>query len=397
MKAHTEHHTLPYICMNAIGNSLVLDEMLRDVISAFVSHTGATGGKYLSSLYPRKSIVSIGKGFNLPRSFGKEIDSYAIHVLEGSERILDVPIGSEHFLFAFEDDNGIDELGTMFSGFRTKLTNAIDACRNVERLHQLNNALELQVDEAKSKNEITEKMMITQSRMAIMGEMIGMIAHQWRQPITVIGMITNNTILTLEFEELNKQQLLDDLNVIDKQIHYLSATIDDFRNFFRPNKLPQNITSREISNDLLMILGTNYKNFGINLRFEGDVDTTFFTYKNELLQVFLNILTNSKDAFEERYIADPFILFHTLQSEEMITFLIEDNAGGIADNIIDRVFDPYFSTKSEKNGTGLGLYMSAIIVEKHLGGSIHVCSDSIGTIFTISIPRNHTKDMTYVF
>jgi len=253
------------------------------------------------------------------------------------------------------------------------------------------------VIEAKSKHEITEKMMITQSRMAIMGEMIGMIAHQWRQPITVIGMITNNTILTLEFEELNKQLLLDDLNVIDKQIHYLSSTIDDFRNFFRPNKLPQNITLREISNDLLTMLGKNYKNFGINMTFEGEVDTPFVTYKNELMQVFLNILTNAKDAFDERHIQEPFIHFRTSHNEDIITFSIQDNAGGIAVEIIDKVFDPYFSTKEEKNGTGLGLYMSAIIIEKHLNGSIHVSSDTDGTVFTLSIPLNYNKDMTYVF
>lgn len=397
MKAHTEHQTLAYSCMNAIGNSLVLDEMLNDVISTFVCHAGASGGTYLSVLPSRKNIVNVGKSFEIPATLSGATETYAIHPISGSEKILDIPIGAEHFLFLFEDDEGIDALGEMFFGFRTKLTNAIDACRSVERLRELNAALEHQVVEAKSKHEITEKMMITQSRMAIMGEMIGMIAHQWRQPITVIGMITNNTILTLEFEELNKQQLLDDLNVIDKQIHYLSATIDDFRNFFRPNKLPQNITLREISNDLLTMLGKNYKNFGINLTFEGDVDVPFITYKNELMQVFLNLLTNAKDAFEERRITDPFILFRTVHSEEMITFSIQDNAGGIAEEIIDKVFDPYFSTKEEKNGTGLGLYMSAIIIEKHLGGSIHVCSDSDGTIFTLSIPINYTKDMTYVF
>lgn len=397
MKNDPKQHTLAYSCMNAIGNSLVLEEMLTDVISTFVSHTGALGGKYLTSVPVRKSIVSIEKDFNIPGTLSNGTEAYGVYRPVTSPLILDIPIGNEHFVFAFEKDSGIDTYGTMFSGFKRKLTNAIDACRSVGRLHELNVALEHQVVEAKSKHEITEKMMITQSRMAIMGEMIGMIAHQWRQPITVIGMITNNTILTLEFEELHKEQLLDDLNVIDKQIHYLSSTIDDFRNFFRPNKLPQNITMREISNDLLTMLGKNYKNFGINLTFEGDVDTPFVTYKNELMQVFLNIFTNAKDAFDERHIPEPFILFRTSNHEEMITFLIQDNAGGIAEEIVDKVFDPYFSTKVEKNGTGLGLYMSAIIIEKHLNCSIQVSSDSEGTAFSLSIPINYNKDMTYVF
>jgi signal transduction histidine kinase len=397
MKDYSKQHTLAYVCMNAIGNSLVLENMLSDVITTFVHHTGALGGKYLTSAPTRKKIVTVEKDFDIPVTLCTAPEEYSIVAVASLGYILDIPIGNEHFLFAFENSDGTDGYGRMFAGYKTKLTNAIDACRSTERLHELNTALENQVVEAKNKNEITEKMMITQSRMAIMGEMIGMIAHQWRQPITVIGMITNNTILTLEFDEINKQHLLDDLNVIDKQIHYLSTTIDDFRNFFRPNKLPQSVSLREMSNDLLTMLGKNYKNFGINLTFTGDVDAAFVTYKNELMQVFLNILTNSKDAFEERLIPEPFIQFNSVYNEENIVFSIRDNAGGISEEIIDKVFDPYFSTKEEKNGTGLGLYMSAIIIEKHLNGSIQVSNDTDGTVFTLSIPTNYTKDITYVF
>jgi signal transduction histidine kinase len=397
MKDYSKQHTLAYVCMNAIGNSLVLENMLSDVITTFVHHTGALGGKYLTSAPTRKKIVTVEKDFDIPVTLCTAPEEYSIVAVASLGYILDIPIGNEHFLFAFENSDGTDGYGRMFAGFKTKLTNAIDACRSTERLHELNTALENQVVEAKNKHEITEKMMITQSRMAIMGEMIGMIAHQWRQPITVIGMITNNTILTLEFDEINKQHLLDDLNVIDKQIHYLSTTIDDFRNFFRPNKLPQSVSLREMSNDLLTMLGKNYKNFGINLTFTGDVDTAFVTFKNELMQVFLNILTNSKDAFEERLIPEPFIQFNSVYNEENIVFSIRDNAGGISEEIIDKVFDPYFSTKEEKNGTGLGLYMSAIIIEKHLNGSIQVCNDAGGTLFTLTIPTNYTKDITYVF
>ncbi|WP_295052397.1 HAMP domain-containing sensor histidine kinase [Sulfuricurvum sp.] len=397
MKDYSAQLPLAYSCINAIGNSLVLEEMLSDVISTFVRNTGAVGGKYLAGSTGIRTIVTVENDFDLPDCLCAETEAYAISRSGPYGATLDVPIGSEHFLFSFEKECDIDALGEMFSGFRTKLSNAIDACRSVERLRELNIVLENQVVEAKSKHEITEKMMITQSRMAIMGEMIGMIAHQWRQPITVIGMITNNTILTLEFDELNKQQLLDDLNVIDKQIHYLSSTIDDFRNFFRPNKLPQTITLREISNDMLTMLGKNYKNFGITLTFEGELDTPFVTYKNELLQVFLNIFTNAKDAFEERHCTEPFIRFNVSQKGEQIIFSIQDNAGGIPENIIDKIFDPYFSTKEEKNGTGLGLYMSAIIIEKHLYGAINVSSDPIGSLFTLSLPINYNKEITYVF
>ena len=378
-------HTIAYASMNAIGNTLNLEEMLKEVISTFVCQTGAIGGKFLTPSSETQCSVHQGSEFSIPAHLGDPQKTYTLHTLI-STLVLDIPVGKDHFLFAYQEENNIAVYGSIFSNLATKLINAIEGCRLLQ-----------QVVEAKSKHEITEKMMITQSRMAIMGEMIGMIAHQWRQPITVIGMITNNIILTLEYDTIDKQQLLDDLNVVDKQIHYLSSTIDDFRNFFRPNKLPQTLTLDEISNDLLTMLGKNYKNFGINLTFEGDTKLPFISYKNELIQVFLNILTNAKDAFEERHVQDPFILFRASENKDAMTFSIQDNAGGIPETIIDNIFDPYFSTKKEKNGTGLGLYMSAIIVEKHLNGSIAVSSDLEGTLFTLTIPINYDKDMTYVF
>gem|GEM_PF-757162 len=388
MIVFTEQHNIAYACMNSIGNSLILEDMLSDVISTFVSHTEALGGKYILSHPLKKSVVSIESDFNIPDNLSHETKNYTIFPVEPNRSVLDIPIGNEHFLFAFEKGVDVDTYGRMFSSFRTKLAIAIDACRSVARLHELNTVSKhLTVDAAGSKYEVTEEMLMTQSRMAIMGEMIGMIAHQWRQPITVIGMIANNAILTMmTFSEINQQQLLRDLNVIDQQIHDLSSIIDDFHNFFRPNKVPQTVTFHEISNDLLTVLGITYKNIGINLSFESDADTSFVTYKNELMEVFLNILSNAKEAFEERRISNPFIRFKSFHDNEMIGFIIQDNAGGIDKDIIDKIFDPYFSTKKEKNGTGLGLYMSAVVIEKHLNGSIRASCDDDGTIFSISIP-----------
>jgi signal transduction histidine kinase len=231
-------------------------------------------------------------------------------------------------------------------------------------------SLEEQLQEAEIKIQLLEKMMIDQSRLAIMGEMIGMIAHQWRQPITIIGMITNNTVLDIQLGESKQQQLLEDMDLIDKQVHYLSRTIDDFRNFFRQNKLPQSVTMRDISNELLTIFGKTFDNNHIALTFEGEIELEFTTYKNELLQVFLNLLSNSRDAIELKAIENPCICITVTTSSNFIIFEIQDNAGGIPDEIIGYIFQPYFTTKSEKDGTGLGLYMSSIIIEKHLFGTI---------------------------
>lgn len=260
-----------------------------------------------------------------------------------------------------------------------------------------NLSLEDQIKEANLKIELLEQMMISQSRMAIMGEMIGMIAHQWRQPITIIGMITNNAIIDLQINEWEKDKLIQDLQSVDKQVHYLSHTIDDFRNFFRPNKLPQQITFQEISSEIITILGKNFETNQIQLIFSGDFSIPITTYKNELLQVFLNILNNAKDAFLEKKITSPVIHIRAQMVENKINFEIQDNAGGIHSEHIRHIFEPYFSTKDEQHGTGLGLYMSAIIIQKHIGGSIEAFSKGDETVFKISIPIKLTQDNLHVY
>ena len=387
--------TIAYECINAIGNSLKLEEMLHDVLSTFVRVTGAVGGKYILTLPHIQSIVSVGIDFDVPKVPTQNTQSFEIFTLKNGSFILNIPIREEHFLFIFKDKQDLKMLGNMFSNFRIKLMNAIDACRSVEKLHAINKNLKHQVSEEKNKNILNEKVMINQSKMAIMGEMIGMIAHQWRQPITVIGMTTNNIIIDFQMGEFSKKRTLNDLNLIDKQIHYLSQTIDDFRNFFKPHKLPIKFTLREIQHELDIILGKSFQTNKISLTFTGDLKTEICTHKNELLQVFLNILTNAKDAFVEKMVKKPQIEFNSHVEEDTIYFSIKDNAGGIPQEYIEKIFDPYFSTKDEKQGTGLGLYMSAIIIEKHLNGSIKVDSASPMTTFSIKIKQSGDTNNVY--
>jgi signal transduction histidine kinase len=284
----------------------------------------------------------------------------------------------------------VQSLLSQFQNFKRQMMN-----KKSDLTQQL--SLKEQLQEAEIKIQLLEKMMINQSRLAIMGEMIGMIAHQWRQPITIIGMVTNNTILDIQLGESTQQQLLDDMGLIDKQVHYLSRTIDDFRNFFRQNKLPQSVTMRDISNELLTIFGKTFDNNHITLTFEGEIELEFTTYKNELLQVFLNLLSNSKDALELKVIENPYICITVTTSANFIIFEIQDNAGGIPDEIIGHIFKPYFTTKSEKDGTGLGLYMSSIIIEKHLFGTIAATNQDQGTKFTITLPMNQDPKRTHVY
>lgn len=384
--------SIAYECISAIGNSLILEEMLTEVISTFVHHTGSVGGKYIVISPEIKSILNIGNDFEIPKILSKNSDGFEIHLIHIGSYLLDIPIGNDHFIFCFKENDNIEMFGTMISSFRTKLANSINACRSVEELNTLNLRLTGQIVEEKHKNALTEKLMISQSRMAIMGEMIGMIAHQWRQPITIIGMITNNVMMDMQMDDLDISRLSKDLELVDKQVHYLSQTIDDFRNFFRPNKRPQRITFGELSNELTTILGKSFETHRILLVFKGDSSSTFITYKNELLQVFLNMMSNSKDAFVEANKGEGEITLVSSFSDASVTFTVHDSAGGIPASIIDRIFEPYFSTKNELNGTGLGLYMSATIIEKHLKGSICVSSDTSGTTFTIILPIQITEE-----
>jgi len=390
-------HFIAFECLNSIGNSLELEEMLSEVISTFMRWSGAIAGKYIESESLKCVIKHIGIDFSTPEMLIDSDEPFGLHqTSEGT--ILDVPVDSGHFLFVFQEDAAVESFGIMLSTFKIKLFNAINACRNVENLRTLNFYLEQQLDVEKNKNTMTEKLMISQSRMAVMGEMIGMIAHQWRQPITVIGIIANNTLLDIQLENTNSQQLTNDLKLIDKHIHFLSRTIDDFRNFFRPNKLPQSVTFGEIAKDLTSIVGKSFDSYQISLSFEGDSEIALTTYKNELLQVFLNILNNAKDAFAENINEHPAIRFHLSENKkDSLLFLISNNAGSIPAHILGRIFEPYFSTKSEKNGTGLGLYMSSIIVENHLKGSLLACSDANETTFAVRIPKNNNEKQYNVY
>ena len=232
-----------------------------------------------------------------------------------------------------------------------------------------------------------EEMIISQSRQAAMGEMIGMIAHQWRQPITVIAMGANNILVDIELEQGNEDNFKVEANSILQQTEYLSKTIDDFRNFFRPNKGKEESNIQDILLEAKQIMGTSLEYHNVSLSIQEIDVKPIYTYSRELLQVFLNLLKNSKEAIESKEIKNGYINISLEDTKETIVINICDNAGGIDENIINKVFNPYFSTKDAKTGTGLGLYMSKTIVDKHLNGTISVANTEEGVCFKITLKR----------
>jgi PAS domain S-box-containing protein len=232
-----------------------------------------------------------------------------------------------------------------------------------------------------------EEMLVVQSRHAAMGEMISMIAHQWRQPLSVISMGANNILIDIELENLKTEELIRNCEIILRQTQELSSTIDDFRDFFKPKSSVDTTTPKELFTNLFKIIDKSLENNNISVEINHqNQDREIQTYSRELVQILLNIVLNAKDALLQTKERERKIRITTLFSGEKFEILICDNAGGIADEYIENVFDAYFTTKEKKNGTGIGLYMSKSIVEKHLRGSITCYNDNEGACFSIKIP-----------
>ena len=240
-------------------------------------------------------------------------------------------------------------------------------------------------------NDITklkqsEDMMISQSKYAAMGEMLNLISHQWRQPLTSIAMDINNILLDISLESLDHNILEDNCKDMLNQLNYLSNTVDDFRDFFKPKDKKSSIKISKVIEDLNLLVGKSlqYNDITVKTLIEDDIEINI--YKGKLVQVLLSIINNAKDIFKDSNIKNKKIDVLVNKDKENLIIKIVDNAGGIKKENINKIFEPYFSTKIEKNGTGLGLYISMTIVVKHLKGELLVNNVSDGACFTIKLP-----------
>ncbi len=254
-----------------------------------------------------------------------------------------------------------------------------------KKIEELNRDLEKRVSEEVKKNREKEKQLLHQSRLAQMGEMISMIAHQWRQPLSAISSSSLAINVKAKLGKLDKDTAIDLSGKISEYSQHLSSTIDDFREFFKPNRGKEETTFESLVKSALSIVEVSLKNKNIEVRLDLKCDATLTTYPNELKQVILNLIKNAEDAVCERKVSEPYIEIKTYTTEKSAVLEVCDNAGGVPDNIIDKIFDPYFSTKLEKNGTGLGLYMSKIIIEEHCNGKLEVHNGPEGAVFKITL------------
>lgn len=262
-----------------------------------------------------------------------------------------------------------------------------------EKLNILTHKLEERVEEEVRKNEEKTRQLIQQNRLAQMGEMISMIAHQWRQPLAAISATTNNIMIKLLIgDEISKSELQDEINLISNYSHHLSMTIDDFRNFFKTDKEKTNVTLEEIINSSILIMKSSLDSNYIKVNLDLNCNSKMYLYTNEVSQVILNILKNAEDALLEKKVENPLIKIKTYEEDSFAIVKISDNAGGVPEKIIDKIFDPYFSTKKNKEGTGIGLYMSKMIINEHCNGFLSVTNNKDGATFKIKFKLEQDKE-----
>ena len=289
----------------------------------------------------------------------------------------------------------------LFLAFVVFLHN-FDDIRLIKETHELHENLSQQVHEQTAELEDkVEALKKAQSelanadKMAAMGEMIGNIAHQWRQPLSAISSSSSSIRVQKELGILDDESLFEMVDNITNHTQYLSQTIEDFRNYFRNDKQKIEFDIKElIDSDLNIIKGKLYDNEIKVINHAKNIKIN--NYKSEFSQAIMNFLSNAMDALIEHKENDRMIFISTSQKHGNVTIKIRDNAGGIPDDIIDKIFDPYFTTKHKSQGTGVGLFMTKDIIHKHMEGELKVKNKEFshkhkkykGAQFTIKLSLN---------
>ena len=268
---------------------------------------------------------------------------------------------------------------------------------NAQELEILNQSLENKVEKEIEKNREKEQLLVQKSKFIALGEMISNIAHQWRQPLSELSSILMYIKFKHSINALDDKTMQKKSEEADRVLEYMSHTIDDFRNFFMPKKAKENFYLYKAVNSVMIIVSSTLKNYNINVDIQINQKIKLNTYLNEYEQVLLNIITNAKDILIEKKIENPFIKITAYEEEEYVVMFIEDNGGGVTVEPKGKIFEPYFTTRADNDGTGIGLYMSKIIVDKNMKGRLRVRNTSLGAKFGIFVPKYEivSKDIKF--
>ena len=253
-----------------------------------------------------------------------------------------------------------------------------------EKLHNLATNLDKKVQEKTLENAKKDRLLQNQSKLAELGDMIGNIAHQWRHPLTRLSLTLQNLKAFQSKGKLNDEILNESLATSLHQIEFMSNTIDNFKDFYKKDAKKKKFFILDAYYSILNIIGPVLEHRNIKISIEDKNKESIFGNKNEFSQVLMNLIINAKDAIEENKIINPKIDICIKKENKELMIYVQDNAGGIPEDIVSHIFDPYFTTKKEK-GTGIGLYLSKAIIEEKMNGKIKVENNKKGALFTIII------------
>ena len=253
--------------------------------------------------------------------------------------------------------------------------------QRTEELETFNHKLQDEISKAVEKNRTQENILMQQAKMAEIGSMVESIAHQWRQPLNILGLAM--TRLNINISLGNNNDMGNVIDIVEQQIEYMSQTIDDFRNFFKQDRTQTQVNVYHLIEEVETLLGPLLTSKKIELIKNIDRTIEVLVYHNELKQVLLNIVNNAREAIEHSKNTTREITVSCVSDKYHCKITVEDSGGGVPHHIVDKIFDPYFTTKFESQGTGIGLYMAKMIIEKHCFGKLSVYNIKNGACFEI--------------
>jgi len=284
-----------------------------------------------------------------------------------------------------------DEIGFLFKEFENMKNSLKESWLE---LNKLNEGLEDKIKEEVSKNKEIQVQLYKSEKLASMGEMIGNIAHQWRQPLSVISTSATGLYMQKEYGVLTDEIFFKSCDAINKNAQYLSKTIDDFKNFIKGDRDKKIFSLEDSLNTVLNLVSGPIKTENINVVLNCPNDINIESYENELIQCLINIFNNAKDALVENVEENRLIIISTSTKKNKVYINIKDNASGIPEDIISKIFEPYFTTKHQSQGTGLGLHMTYRLIVEGMDGNIEAVNEEfiynnktyLGASFTITLP-----------
>ncbi|WP_320035042.1 HAMP domain-containing sensor histidine kinase [Halarcobacter sp.] len=399
---------ISYRCVNSIGNSLNLEEMLKDFIITFVKETDAIKGAFFKKTKDEyEEFICVGKRItsNLDEIKEKLEKEYVVKTKYNDDiNILFYKLTRGCFVFFYDKNKDLDFNISVLKSLEKRLNISINSCLNVEKLKKrneqlkeqkfqledLNKNLKDEINAATKANVDKERQIYEQLKMSQMGELIGNIAHQWRQPLNVISTAATGMMIKKEYNILEDTDFEEYTKSIVEQSKYLSNTIDEFRDYIKESHREKEIVIQDRLKMAIKMVESSFAMENIEIK-EGVIESGKLHFRlvlGDLLQVLISIFNNAKDILVQNVEKNRWVKYELRKKEYTVLISIEDNGGGIKEEIKDKIFNPYFTTKHQSQGTGIGLYSAYDIVVNRLSGLLYVENTKEGAKFCIELPLN---------